>query len=121
MIRGRCEALIDKDETLADSCNETRGPVREALYTRAVGMDGKVSWHFMLGAEDTEGYFGLEMSATGSFLANRFLPVLTEGYHRVRFVNLSRTALLEVPAQRYSRLIDEEGKESEVKEDNPGD
>lgn len=98
VVRRACErAIAEQDD-----------PCRQASHTRVVSATGEVSWHFMLEAEDTTGYFALDLSSYRPWGPNRFLQVLTEGYHRDRFVNLSTVAVIEVPRGRYLRLLDED-------------
>ena len=96
MIRSICENLIE---------NEDDDPVRQASHVKAISTSGKASWHFMLEDEDTLGYYTLELKAGSIIEPNRYLRLLSEGYHRERFANLSKVVLLEVPLGRYLRMI----------------
>lgn len=99
VIKLRCQEMtqVENEEAV----------LRPMQYARIVAGDGNVTWHFMLEEEDSLGYYVLELEARSGIRPNRFIRAASEGYHRARFVNLSRVALIEVPANRYFRLLSE--------------
>jgi transcriptional regulator with XRE-family HTH domain len=99
VLKQRCEELTKEDDGEA--------LLQAMQYTRIVMGNGEVTWHFMLEEGDSLGYFVLELEAGSGIRPNRFLHAVTEGYHRARYINLSRAALIEVPANRYFRLLAE--------------
>lgn len=119
VVLKRCMQIIDDAQSSNEDLSEhDLPPIKEAVYSRVLERDGRASWHFMLEDEDTLGYFYMELVAGTPVKKNRFLPVASEGYHKIRFVNLSHVAVIEVPLHRYGRLM-EESLEAERKEATP--
>lgn len=99
-VRAGCEAVIERDgEDLA---------LRRVGHVRAVTLAGDVCWHNLASPADTEAYFGMHLEASTGIKPNRMIRTESEGYHRDRYVNLSQIALLEIPMNRYHKLVSEE-------------
>jgi transcriptional regulator with XRE-family HTH domain len=96
-IRWRCERVFeerDPDEV-----------IEAVTHTRMVMGDGSVIWQPLVEEEDTLAYFLVDLEGASGLARNRLVRVVDEGYFRARYVNLSNVAVIEVPANRYFRLL----------------
>lgn len=99
-IRWRCERIL-----------EERGEedvIQQTTHARMVMSNGDIVWHPMHEGADTTGYFLLDLEGGLGLAPNRLVPVVSEDYYRVRYVNLSQVAVIEAPANRYFRLLAED-------------
>lgn len=99
-IRRRCEHIFE--------ARDRREVVREATHARMIMSNGDVVWHPMHEGADTTAYFLLDLQGGLGLARNRLVPVVSEDYYRVRYVNLSNVAVIEAPANRYFRLLAED-------------
>lgn len=98
VLTARCEELLDADE---DAITRSR-------HLRILSETGGESWSDMVDPGDIDGVFELDLVADLELPPNRFMRTSVEGYYVERFVNLSKTALIEVPANKYLKLGMEE-------------
>lgn len=100
VVTGHCDLLVE-----AHGYDQA---IQRARNVRILAATGGESWHHLVNEADTAGIFELELEATSGIARNRFMRTSIEGYHVEKFVNLSQTALVEVPANQYLRLINTE-------------
>ena len=109
-----CLALDDEDVEIGpevkryvDALRETLGPdgvIRFVSQTEVVYHDGR-SEHLLLDDEGATGVHALSVHNT-SVPRNAFVVLSGEDEEEKTFVNLSQVAVLEVPLERYLRLIE---------------
>lgn len=105
-LRGHEEVgpvLLRRCEEVIESVGEEEA-IQRARAARILTPDDHVSWHMMISSEDVLGFHLLELEAGEGIPRNSFIRTVTEGYHRELYVNLSQTALIEVPANCLLRL-----------------
>lgn len=99
-LRAACEGVMERlGQEMA---------IQSATQVRVVMMSGQVGWHALLSPEDTIDYFALHLEAFDGIRPQRMIRVESEGYHRERYINLSQAALLEIPTNRYHKLVSAE-------------
>jgi hypothetical protein len=96
-IRWRCERIFEEADPDA--------VIQAVTHTRMVMGDGSIVWQPLIEEEDTLAYFLVDLEGASGLARNRLVRVVDEGYFRARYVNLSNVAVIEVPANRYFRLL----------------
>lgn len=95
--------LLRRCEEVIESVGQEEA-IKRARTARVVTPDDQVSWHPMISGDDVLGFHMLDLEAGEGIPRNSFIRTVTEGYHRDLYVNLSKTALIEVPANCLLRL-----------------
>lgn len=98
------QRAIDQIVEAADSLDEVIRPLRHSL---TITSDGRELWHHMLEGADSLGAYILTLTHDMVVARNAMLEFSSEGYYAARFINLSRAAVIEFPAERYARLSTE--------------
>lgn len=82
--------------------------IRSVRHSLAITAEGKERWYQVLELADTMAPFILSLSHDLQVARNGLLIMSSEGYYSARHINLSRTAVIEFPAEQYARLSRDE-------------
>lgn len=101
ILQRALDRILEQHDTMDDAIR----PLRHSL---TITSDGRQLWHHMLEAADSLGAYVLTLTYDMVMARNAMLELSAEGYYASRYVNLSRAAVIEFPAERYARLSHEE-------------
>lgn len=75
--------------------------IRASNSTLAINPRGQESFYDMIELDDTVGPFDLELACEEKMPRNGLVRLMSEGYYVAKYVNLRKTALIEVPIEAY--------------------
>lgn len=97
VLRRALEGLVERYGSVEAAVRTVRGSV-------AITSDGRELWHHMLEGSDSLAQYIMGLTHEMVVARNALLEMSSEGFHVARYINVSRFAVLEFPAEQCARL-----------------